>query len=182
MNDFQPFAVAWAFSLLTVPCCFAQVPIHTVCPADAPIALAETTVPPPGAKHVRIKVTNVGTQPITAIILRWSLTDSTGRDYGDDVVWSDSAPLGHWMNPGETSEEQGDVTVQKGASLVRAEVTCETVVFKGNRLWGNAKLPQLRDLFGFRRGIDMERKRLLDVYEHEGLEKLLKELKTPVLR
>ncbi len=182
MNEFRPLALASAFSLLIVPCCFAQVPIQSACPADAPIALAETTVPPAGAKHVRIKVTNVGTQPITAIILRWSLTDSTGRVDGNQFTSSDSAPFGHQMGPGDTSEEQGDLSVQKGATLVRAEVSCETVVFRGNHFWGDVKSPSLRTLLGSRQAIASERQRLLDVYEKEGLEKLLQELKTPILR
>ncbi len=181
MNEFRPLALASAFILLIVPCCFAQVPIQSACPADAPIVLTETTVPPAGAKHVRIKVTNVGTQPITAIILRWSLTDSTGRTH-DVFMSGDGAPVGQVTEPGEITEEEGDVTVPKGTSLVRAEVSCETVVFTGNHFWGNVKSPELQRLMGFRSGIAVERQWLIDVYEKEGLEKLLQELKTPILR
>lgn len=155
---------------------FAQLPIINSCPADAPITITPSSV---SGSTQTITIENKGSQPITAVITSWQVTDSNGKFYpGTNVV--DFAPSGGLLQPGQSVQTQGDLTVERGSTLKTVEINCKAVLYSGTHGWGDLKSVEVMRVRAERRGIEAERRRLLNVYQTEGNAKLIDELKRPV--
>jgi hypothetical protein len=156
----------------------AQVGVTNSCPADAPVALLPN--PPQGA-HLEATVTNRGPQPVTAVILNWRVTDSSGAFYVETST-IDYAPSGILFEPGKSTQTDVDVTISQDRTLKTVEVTCLAVLYQGKGVWGDAKAPEVARLRAVRQGIAAERKRLLSIYTKEGAARLADELNRPIAR
>lgn len=158
----------------------AQVPVTNSCPADAPVTLHVEPVNP-GAELATVTITNKGPKSMSAVLLRWKITDSDGNVL-PEVSTVDAAVSGELIPPGHSVSTEGSVNVNEGKSLAAVDVTCVTVLFTGKEFWGDGKIPEVTRLLGIRAGIRSERTRLLNVYEKDGINKLLQELKRPVVK
>jgi hypothetical protein len=166
-----------AFHLL-VQAAGAQVPVTDSCPADAPVALQVATIMP-RAEHANVTITNKNPKPFSAVVLRWKLTDSSGTAISE-VSMVDIATTGTLVPSGQSVTTEASVSVGEGRSLRAAEVTCAAVLFSGKGLWGDKNMPEIVRLKGIRAGVKSERSRLLKLYQSEGQDKLIQELKRPV--
>src|SRR5713226_2094124 len=155
----------------------AQVPVTNSCPADAPVALQVAAIKP-DAELASVTITNKGPKALSAVFLRWQITDSSGATL-PSVSTVDTATSGELLAPGASVTTEGSVTVSENKSLKAVEVTCIAVLFTGKGVWGDHSIPEIPRLMGIRTGIKSERTRLLRIYENQGSDKLLKELKRP---
>jgi len=158
----------------------AQVTITSACPVDAPVSV-QTGVVAANTSHVVATFSNRGQKPITAAIFSWRVTDSEGGFYAETST-VDYAPSGILFEPGKSSQTDVDLSVGEGRTLKTVEVACLAVIYQGKEVWGDPKSPEVARLRGVRQGIAAERKRLLHVYEKEGIARLSDELNRPVVR
>jgi hypothetical protein len=158
----------------------AQVTIMSTCPADAPVSV-QTGVVTASTSHFVSTFTNIGPKPITAVIFSWRVTDSVGAFYAETST-VDYAPSGILLESGKSSQTDVDLSVEEGRTLKTVEVACLVVLYQGKEVWGDPKSPEVARLRGVRQGIAAERKRLLHVYEKEGIARLSDELNRPVVR
>ena len=159
----------------------AQVPVTNACPADAPVALLPTSASTSPQDHPLVAITNRSTKPITAVILVWRITDSTGAYYNTTST-VDFAPSGVLFEPGKNSQSEGDLTIASDRTLKSVEVSCLAVLYQGKEVWGDKNAPEVARLRAMRQGIAAERKRLLSIYTRDGAAKLVDELNRPMAR
>ncbi len=157
----------------------ASIPVKTACGEDAPIALTAPAVAPEGTKAT-VNFTNVSTKPITAVFLRWRFVSSTGAS-STALSWLELGLEGLTLLPGKADFLEVDLDQPRSGVLTEIEVSCEAILFVGFDVWGNGKLPELRELWVGRKAVKRERSRLLRAYEQGGTEKLIEEVKTPVI-
>ncbi len=158
----------------------AQIPVTNNCPADAPVAIKVAEILP-GAEFASVVITNKGLQPISAVFLRWRFIDSNGMAI-PGVSTVDMTVSGSLLPAGQNVTTEASVTTGQGTTLRAVEVSCVTVLFSGKNFWGDKGLPDVTRLLGIRTGISSERARLLHVYETQGSEKLIAELKRQVVK
>lgn len=167
-----------AVMCFAVPIC-AQVPITNGCPADAPVTIVVGEIKP-GAEIANAVITNKGGQPISAVLLRWKFTDSNGTTI-PMVSSVDMAVAGELLAPGQNVTMEATMAPGQGFTVEKVDVTCAAVLFNGKGFWGEKGLPEVTRLLGIRTGIRSERSRLLRLYQAQGSEKLIAELKRPVI-
>lgn len=169
-----------SLAVLIAPVAAAQVTISSTCPADAPILLQPSPLQQTGQYQV-VSITNKGNEPITGVVLSWRVTDSAGTVYpGTSAV--DFAVSGTPLGPGETSKSEYDAAVNQGQSIRKIEVNCFGVLLSGGKMWGDAKALPVERLLAMRRGVILERQRLLRIYKSEGTTRLIEELNKPVVK
>jgi hypothetical protein len=158
----------------------AQLPVTNSCPMDAPVTIKVGDIPP-GAELATVVISNKGPQPVSAVLLRWKFTDSNGMVI-PGVSTVDMAVSGTLLLAGQNVTTQANVTTGEGTTLQAVDVSCATVLFSGKSYWGDKGLPEVTRLLGIRTGIRNERARLLQIYQTQGSEKLIAELKRQVAK
>jgi hypothetical protein len=158
----------------------AQAPIINSCPADAPVSLQVAAIKS-DAELASVTITNKSPKPLSAILLRWKVTDSKGM-VTPVLSTVDFATSGALLPPGKLLSSEEDVSVGHDGSLTTVEVTCAAVLFSGKGIWGDNSMPEISRLLAIRKGIRSERARLLCIYQKQGSKQLLQELKRPVVQ
>lgn len=156
----------------------AQIPAASSCPIGAPVSIQIPDVQT-GSTKLSAVVTNLVTEPISAVILDWRLT------FASDIVQHefttvDLAPSGGGLLNGKTTTEDDQISAASAAKLQSIDVNCTAVFFSSGRLWGDGKSHAVERLKALRSGERFERQRLLLVYQTKGLDQLLIELKRPM--
>jgi hypothetical protein len=156
-----------------------QIPLVNSCPAEAPITIQVGDIKA-DTDLVNVVITNKGPKSISAVILHWKFAGSKGTVPGSSFV--DMAVAGQLLLAGQNVTTQANVSAGQDSVLESVEVDCSTVLFSGKDAWGDRKSSDVIRLLGIRTGIRTERNRLMSIYQAQGSDKLIAELKRPVAK
>jgi hypothetical protein len=168
-----------AVAFIASPAAVGQISAVNKCPANAAVSLNVPSLRD-GQTDAVATIANKGPRPLSAVFLKWTTVDSNGAS-SDAVSTVDFAPSGSNLGTGETVQTDFDF----GADRPRVQsiaVTCAAVMFSDGGFWGTGKMPEVAKLKSLRAGSRVERQRLLKIYETQGSDALLIELKKPVPR